>query len=234
MSFLLEDRVFTGDTLLIEGCGRTDFQQGDAGCLFDSIHSQLFTLPDETQVFPGHSYGEARASTIGWEKVHNPRLGNRRSKESFVAIMAALDLPPPNRLGLAVPANLRCGQWLPPDTGPEASAVRREGVLEVAPEDAGPLVDRARVVDVREAHERRGPLGFLPGSESVPLGKLVQSAQQWSTTTPLLLVCRSGKRSAEATRVLARQGFTCLYSLEGGMRRWTQRGLPVQHAALEA
>lgn len=108
-SYVVGDRVFTGDALLIGGCGRTDFQQGDAGRLYDSVHAQLFSLPDETLVFPGHDYKGRVVSTIGWEKAHNVRLGGERSRASFIALMDALDLRQPGRIAQTVPANLRCG-----------------------------------------------------------------------------------------------------------------------------
>ncbi len=109
VSYLIDGAVFTGDALLIRGCGRTDFQQGDAGRLYDSITGKLFTLPDETLVYPGHDYRGLTVSTIGEEKRFNPRLGNGRDKESFVALMNALDLDPPRYIDVAVPGNLRCG-----------------------------------------------------------------------------------------------------------------------------
>lgn len=99
--------VFTGDALLIRGCGRTDFQEGDAGRLYDSVHSQLFKLPDSTLVYPAHDYKGRTASSIAEEKAHNPRL--TKSREEFVTVMDNLGLPPPKMLNVAVPANLKCG-----------------------------------------------------------------------------------------------------------------------------
>ena len=109
VSYAIEDRVFTGDTLLIRGCGRTDFQSGDAGQLYDSIHQRLFTLPDRTIVYPAHDYRGLSCSTIGEEKTHNPRLGKNRSKRDFVDLMNSLDLDPPKKIAEAVPGNLECG-----------------------------------------------------------------------------------------------------------------------------
>lgn len=101
--------VFTGDALLIRGCGRTDFQQGNAGTLFDSVTQKLFTLPDSTMVYPGHNYIGLTTSTIGEEKRCNPRLANQ-SREGFIALMAELKLPYPKKIGESVPANLKCGK----------------------------------------------------------------------------------------------------------------------------
>ncbi len=108
MSFLWRDCVFTGDSLLIGGCGRTDFQSGDAGALYDSITNKLFTLPDATLVYPGHDYNGRTSSTIGHERRTNPRLAGR-SREAFIRLMAELDLPRPKLIDRAVPANRRLG-----------------------------------------------------------------------------------------------------------------------------
>jgi len=103
------DRLFTGDALLIGGCGRTDFQSGDAGTLYDSITGRLFTLQDEMLVYPGHNYDGRRVSCIGQERISNPRLAGK-SREAFVELMNNLKLPSPSRMDEAVPANLRCGR----------------------------------------------------------------------------------------------------------------------------
>jgi len=108
MSFAWRGNVFTGDALLIDGCGRTDFQGGDAGALYDSIHTKLFTLPDITRVYPGHDYRGNAVSTIGWEKRHNARLANR-SRTDFIDLMAHLNLPRPKMMDVAVPANKNLG-----------------------------------------------------------------------------------------------------------------------------
>lgn len=109
MSFVVPGAVFTGDTLLIRGCGRADFQNGDPGTLFDSITGKLFTLPDDTVVYPGHDYQGRTASTIGEEKRWNPRLAGK-TRDAFIALMNGLGLPPPKKLATAVPANRACGQ----------------------------------------------------------------------------------------------------------------------------
>jgi glyoxylase-like metal-dependent hydrolase (beta-lactamase superfamily II) len=106
------DRVLTGDALLVRGCGRTDFQEGDAGRLWDSIQGRLFSLPEETLVYPAHDYRGMTVSSIGEEKRHNPRLGGTRTREEFMALMASLGLPPPARIAEALPANRACGEPL--------------------------------------------------------------------------------------------------------------------------
>lgn len=108
MSFVWRNCVFTGDTLLIDGCGRTDFQSGDAGALYDSITSRLFSLDDATLVYPGHDYRGNRMSTIGREKAGNARIAGR-SRDSFIELMNRLDLPKPKLIDVAVPANQRLG-----------------------------------------------------------------------------------------------------------------------------
>lgn len=121
--------VFSGDALLIEGCGRTDFQSGDAATLYRSIHDKLFSLADDTLVYPGHDYEGRRVSTIAQEKARNPRLGNGKSAEEFVAIMTALELPPPLKMKYAVPGNEQCGEC-PQDVPPELRApcaIERQG-----------------------------------------------------------------------------------------------------------
>ena len=108
MSYLWRGNLFSGDTLLIDGCGRTDFQGGSAAALYDSVTAKLFTLPDATRVWPGHDYKGQSVSTVGWEKRHNSRLANR-TREDFVRLMDALDLPRPRLIDVAVPANRRLG-----------------------------------------------------------------------------------------------------------------------------
>ncbi len=108
-SFLMHDRVFTGDTLLIRGCGRTDFQQGSNEKLFNSVREKLFQLPDETLVYPAHDYKGRTCSSIGEEKEFNPRLKLSNSFEQFAEIMDGLNLPHPKKIDVAVPANNKSG-----------------------------------------------------------------------------------------------------------------------------
>ena len=108
-AYLFGDRVFTGDALLIEGCGRTDFQNGDANALYRSVNDKLFTLPDETLVYPAHDYKERFVSSIAQEKRRNPRLGEGKTLEEFDDIMRNLNLPYPKFIDYAVPGNRQCG-----------------------------------------------------------------------------------------------------------------------------
>lgn len=117
-AYRLDDRVLTGDALLIDGCGRTDFQNGDAATLYRSVHDKLFALPEDTLVYPAHDYHDRRVSSVGQEKQRNPRLGGQRTQEEFIEIMDQLNLPYPRFIDYAVPGNRQCGTCpdaLPPD-----------------------------------------------------------------------------------------------------------------------
>ncbi|AWP22410.1 Zn-dependent hydrolase [Acidiferrobacter sp. SPIII_3] len=118
MAYVAGDKVFTGDALLIDGCGRTDFQNGDARALYKSVHERLFTLPDDQLVYPGHDYQDRRVSTIAQERKRNPRLGGGRTLEEFLAIMRGLKLPYPKFIDYAVPGNAACGEC-PPQLPPQ-------------------------------------------------------------------------------------------------------------------
>jgi len=113
MCYVADDRSFvlTGDTLLIKGCGRTDFQGGSAETLYESIYEQIFSLPDTTVVYPGHDYHQRTSSLVGDEKENNPRLGKTKTKEEFVEIMNNLNLPHPKKINASLPANFRCGVY---------------------------------------------------------------------------------------------------------------------------
>lgn len=214
--------VFTGDALLIRGCGRTDFQNGDAGQLYDSITKTLFALPDDTVVYPGHDYRGFTSSTIGEEKRYNPRLaGNPR--ERFMEIMASLGLPPPVKLAEAVPANRACG-FAPAPQQDDAAA----RVLEITPAAALAARGTARLVDVREADELTGDLGRIPGAEHVPYAVLREHARAWDKRQPLVVVCRSGGRSRRAAETLVRAGFETVHDMAGGMLAYRNAGLPVE------
>lgn len=110
LTYLFEDMAFTGDALMIRGCGRTDFQQGSSETLYQSIHQKIFSLPDETKIYPAHDYKGQTISTVGLEKKFNPRLGLKKTKNDFVKIMAELKLSHPKKMHEAVPANMACGQ----------------------------------------------------------------------------------------------------------------------------
>lgn len=128
-SYLIDEpgaaRVFTGDALLIDGCGRTDFQGGDAAVLYRSIHDKIFTLPEETLIYPAHDYHHRHVSTVAQERARNPRLGGGKAVDEFIEIMANLNLPYPKRIDMAVPANRACGDCI--DDEAELARAEPEG-----------------------------------------------------------------------------------------------------------
>ncbi|MDP3275600.1 MAG: MBL fold metallo-hydrolase [Deltaproteobacteria bacterium] len=234
ISYVLDDKsmVFTGDALLIRGCGRTDFQVGDASQLYQSVHEQLFTLPDDCKVCPGHDYKGRLWSTIGEEKAHNPRLKIGRSVSDFIEIMNNLHLAYPKKIDVALPANLYCGLGGHADPVPALSAdawapvtVSPAGVFEVPVSFVLSHPDGVRLIDVRERDEFDGPLGHLDGSELVPLATLAKAALPWDRAQPMVVVCRSGGRSAKAARTLLDLGFTRVASMAGGMSAVQSVGL---------
>jgi glyoxylase-like metal-dependent hydrolase (beta-lactamase superfamily II)/rhodanese-related sulfurtransferase len=225
MTYVLDDRsmAFTGDALLIRGCGRTDFQQGDARALFRSVREQVFSLPDECLVYPGHDYRGLTASSVGEEKRYNPRLAESVGEGDFVGYMSHLGLPHPKQMALAVPANLKCGRpeqesAADPDWAPLTYTFG--GIWEVQPHWLEEHLREVQIVDVREPDEFDGSLGHLPGARLIPLGSLMQRTGELSKTTPIVVVCRSGARSAQASVLLAKAGFEKVANLAGGMLRW--------------
>jgi len=228
LTYVLSDppMAFTGDALLIRGCGRTDFQQGSARTLYHSIHEKIFTLPDETAIYPGHDYRGRTMSTVGEEKRFNPRLGGGKTEAQFVAIMEALNLDRPKKIDEAVPANLYAGGPVPQDVVEEQPSERgwapiarsAGGIPEVSCEWVRTHPTVARLVDVREQDEFVGELGHLEGAELVPMARVTRDAEAWDREQPLVLVCRSGGRSGKIAVQLEAMGFKRVVSMAGGMR----------------
>ena len=234
MTYVLDGQTmaFTGDALLIRGCGRTDFQQGDAHALFRSIRSKVFSLPDDCTLYPGHDYKGLTASSVGEEKMYNPRLAESIGEGDFVGYMTNLGLPHPKLMAVAVPANLKCGA---PEPG-TAPAIEQDwaplsytfaGIWEIQPNVLEEHLGKVQVVDVREADEFAGALGHIAGAKLVPLGSLMERVGELSTDRPVVVVCRSGARSAQATVLLRNKGFTRVANLAGGMLRWRAQRYPV-------
>lgn len=218
LSYLVGDAVFTGDALLIRGCGRTDFQNGDAATLYESITGVLFNLPADTRVFPGHDYRGHTQSSVGEERANNPRLANR-TKEQFIELMNNLQLVKPARIDEAVRANRVCGK---PPTAFSDAPLAAAGYFQMEAADFVGSAPSARIIDVREPSEFIGDLGHLDGAELVPLSTVTLLAQDWPRDEPLLLVCRSGRRSALAAQELLKLGFERVANLEGGMLAYHQ------------
>ncbi len=232
LSFVTSDRskVFTGDALLVRGAGRTDFQGGDAHQLFRSIRDQLFTLPDDCAVYPGHDYDGRTSSSIGEEKVHNPRIGGGAREEDFVGYMSNLGLPHPKQLAVALPANMRSGQ---PEDGKLPGVVlwgpvvtTYAGLPEIAPEWVARHRDEIQLLDVRTSQELEGELGHLEGAAHVPLDELRARVGEMKDDRPVVTVCQTGKRSGMATVILRKAGLSRVANLAGGMVRWRDLGLP--------
>src|SRR3712207_6452784 len=169
MTYVLDDRsmAFTGDALLIRGCGRTDFQQGDPQTLFRSVRTQIFSLPDDCTLYPGHDYRGLTATSVGEEKLYNPRLAEAILEQDFVGYMTHLGLPHPKQMDVAVPANLKCGKpretaTKNPDWAPLTYTFA--GIWEVQPNWLEEHLREVQVVDVREPDEFNGPLGHVPGA----------------------------------------------------------------------
>jgi sulfur dioxygenase len=236
MSYVLDDqsRAFTGDALLIRGCGRTDFQQGSATLLFHSVRAQIFTLPDDCQLYPGHDYRGLTCSSVGEEKKYNPRLAQAIGEGDFVGYMTNLGLAHPKLIDVAVPANLRCGRPEKEDVTMEADtdwapiALTFAGIPELQPDWVAENPGSAQLLDVREPDEFTGALGHIAGAKLIPLGSLVNNLEQLSKEKPVVVVCRSGARSAQATMMLKNAGFAKVANLAGGMQRWRAQNLPVE------
>jgi len=226
-------RVFTGDALLVRGAGRTDFQQGDPHRLFKSIHEQLFSLPDDCTLYPGHDYEGRTSSTIGEERAHNPRIGGGAREEDFVGYMKNLGLPHPKQLAVALPANMRAGKPedgkapAEPDWGPVVTTYA--GLPEIPPEWVASHRDAVHVLDVRSPAEFDGELGHLLGATLIPLDQLRERVSEVTASgddKPVVVVCQTGKRSGMGAVILRKAGVSRVANLAGGMVRWRELGLP--------
>lgn len=233
MTYVLDDRsmAFTGDALFIRGCGRTDFQQGDARTLYRSVREQIFSLPDRCLVYPGHDYRGLTVTSVGEEKLYNPRLAESIGEGDFVGYMTNLGLPHPKQMDAAVPANLKCGKpqtttALDPDWAPLTYTFA--GIWEVQPHWLEEHLRDVQIVDVREPDEFNGALGHVPGARLIPLGVLNSQCSGLSKERPIVTVCRSGARSAQATVLLGKAGFEKVANLSGGMLRWRAQRFAVE------
>jgi len=234
LSYVLDDQsmAFTGDSLLIRGCGRTDFQQGSARQLFASVHEQILTLPDACLLYPAHDYRGITVTSVAEERRYNPRLGGAVDVGDFSGYMNHLNLPHPRLMDVAVPANLRCGRpdgdLPPPDTpGWAPLMLRFSGVWEIEPMALLEHAARVQIIDVREAPEFIDSLGHLHGARLLPLSELMGRLDELDRELPVVAVCRSGVRSAQASVLLGKAGFTQVANLAGGMLRWNAESLPV-------
>lgn len=231
VAYVLDDQsmAFTGDAVLIRGCGRTDFQQGSTASLFKSVREQIFSLPDSCLLYPAHDYRGLTVTSVGEERRFNPRLGGERGEDDFAGFMNNLKLAHPKQIDIAVPANLKCGMpdertnaMRDPDWAPLTQTFA--GIWEVPPEWVEENAARVLVLDVREPDEFTGPLGHIHNAKLLPLGQLRERAGELPKDKPVVCVCRSGGRSAQATNILKDAGFDKAANLPGGMLRWRSEG----------
>ncbi|MGE5261547.1 MAG: MBL fold metallo-hydrolase [Actinomycetota bacterium] len=225
-SFIMPDRVFTGDTLLIRGTGRTDFQNGDARAQYNSLFGRLLKLPDETLVYPAHDYKGDTVSTIGEEKAFNPRL-QVKSADEYADLMNHLNLPNPKMMDVAVPANMRIGlaQNIVAGKGWALSAEEAKGLL------GNPNI---ALIDLRETQERKKH-GVIPSSLHVPYPDVADSLkpdgllQQLATAAgkELVFYCAFGERSAMTVQAAQAAGLTTSRHIHGGMQAWQNAEGPV-------
>ena len=235
VTYVLDDRsmAFTGDALLIRGCGRTDFQQGSPHALFRSVREQVFSLPEGCLIYPAHDYRGLTVSSVGEERLYNPRLGGQILEDDFAGYMNNLGLAHPKQMDVAVPANLKCGRVDSAAAGGETVewaplTYTFSGIWEVQPEWLEEHLGAVQIVDVREKDEFNGVLGHVPGARLVPLGSLAARAGELSKERPVVTVCRSGARSAQASVLLRQAGFDKVANLAGGMLRWRAQRLAVE------
>lgn len=243
VTYHVDGALFTGDALFMHdyGTGRCDFPRGSAEALYDSVEKLYRMFPDETRVYPGHDYQpngrEVRwETTIGKSKRENPQLRATTTKSEFVAMRTARDktLKAPRLLYPSVQINIDAGRLPPPHANGRRylttpiSEAPAEPFAEVDPAYVAARRGEVALVDVREPQEFTGELGHVPGAQLVPLGQLLDVAAQWDPDREIVLVCRSGGRSARAATELAKRGFRHLYNLRGGMLAWNQARLPVE------
>ena len=236
LTYVLDDEsmAFTGDCLLIRGSGRTDFQQGEARDMYRSVHTKIFTLPEQCLLYPGHDYRGLTVTSVSEERKFNPRLGGQIGEQDFAGYMENLNLPHPKQIDVAVPANMRCGK---PEGEVDALDAQTwavlkytfAGIWEIEPQAFEEAVGRAQLIDVREPAEYNGPLGHIHGSTLIPLGELAKHTDELDRDRPLVAVCRSGARSAQAVVLLQKAGFSRVANLAGGMLRWRAAGYAVEN-----
>jgi len=225
-SFILPDRVFTGDTLLIRGTGRTDFQNGDPRAQYNSLFGRLLKLPDETLVYPAHDYKGDTVSTIAEEKAFNPRL-QVKSIDEYVDLMNHLNLPNPKMMDVAIPTNMHIGL--------ARDVVASQGWA-LSAEEAKAVLGKPDIalIDLREDQERRKD-GIIPGSLHVQYPPVEESLKTDGLLYQLgrdggrrlVFYCTFGQRSAMAVQAAQAAGFVSVRHLQGGMRAWRQAEGPL-------
>jgi len=236
ISLVLDDHtmVFTGDSLLIRGCGRTDFQQGSALRLYRSIKNKLFALPDDCIVYPAHDYSGRMSSSIGEEKHLNPRIGGQANEADFVGYLDNMQLPHPKKLAVAVPANLQAGRPAddriptPPEWAPVVTTY--SGTLEISPQWVAAHVNDIHILDVRTEHETTEEATRIRNAQLIPIDELRARLSEVPQDKPVMTLCRSGKRSVLAWSILRDAGWERVANIQGGLLQWQAEGLDTTRA----
>ena len=237
LSYVLDDQslAFSGDALLVRGCGRCDFQQGNAHSLYRSITEQILSLPDSCLLYPGHDYTGRSVTSVAEEKAFNARLGGNASERDFVGHMENMKLPHPHRIAEALPGNMRSGKPHATAKGsaPAWAPLSRSyaGLPELSPAWVVAHQSEVTLLDVRSAEEFNGPDGRVAGSLLIPLPELESRSGELPADRPLVVVCHSGSRSALATQQLLKAGRQRVANLRGGLSRWATEGYRLEAAA---
>ena len=226
MCLVLGDRVFTGDTLLIGGAGRTDLPTGDPHQLYESLFDKLLKLPPETLVYPAHDYKGRSHSTIGAEIAENPRL-QKTARGEFVAMMQALDLAAPTHLTEALRTNMSGGKSVAQLLAEAAAKVPFMSLQELSERLGGNSADLV-VLDLREKDQFEA--GHVPGARHLPRGQLELrvNSELPDPTVRILTYCEFGKISTLAAATLRELGYGRAVALDGGMQAWREGGFPTE------
>lgn len=212
MSLYCQEMVFTGDSLMIRGTGRTDFQNGSSEMLYHSIHKKLFTLPNNTLVYPGHNYSGIMVSTIQEEKLFNPRIREGISLQEFITIMLSLNLAKPEKLEIAVPANMNCGKLIPITV--DELYLRYQNLKETE-----------IILDVRSASEYK--VGHIPKSKNISLAGLLENLNALRRYRLIYIHCQAGGRAKQAAEILEQQGVPVILVYDG-IAQWEEKGYPIE------
>lgn len=234
LTFVLDDEsiAFSGDALLVRGCGRCDFQQGNAHTLWTSINEQILSLPDSCLLYPGHDYTGRAVTSVAEERAFNVRLGGNASERDFVGHMENMKLPHPHKIAEALPGNMRSGKPREASSTQAWAPLMRSyaGLPELTPAWVVAHQGDVTVLDVRSTEEFNGPDGRVAGSLLIPLPELVSRSSEIPKGRPLVVVCHSGSRSALATQQLIKAGRQQVANLRGGLSRWAAEGYPLDGA----
>jgi len=228
--YVNEDRVLTGDVILIQGTGRSDFAGGNASDQFDSIVNKIFTLPGETLIFPGHDYRGHTESTVEQERLTNPRVAGK-TREEYINIMANLNLPLPEKIQEVLQINQ---SEVDDDVIKFPMVAELNQVLQMDPTAVKSRIEEVGhdsvIIDVREEAEFIGELGHIAGSRLVPLATIPNALEELESlkNKEVILVCRSGARSTTSAAILKGLGFHDVKNMKGGMLQWNKCGYSVE------